>query len=38
MRVSGDRGLVVASTAKHHAIATKFDKPIDSTGKDLVIQ
>lgn len=38
VRVSGDRGLVMANQARHHAIGAKFDKPLDTTGKDLVIQ
>ncbi|KAI9099881.1 Calreticulin family-domain-containing protein [Phlyctochytrium arcticum] len=36
--IEGDKGLVVKSAAAHHAIAAKFDKPIDPTGKPLVVQ
>ncbi|KNC99960.1 uncharacterized protein SPPG_05332 [Spizellomyces punctatus DAOM BR117] len=36
--ISGDEGLVVKTAAAHHAIAAKFDKPVDPTGKSLVVQ
>jgi calnexin len=29
---------VVKNVAAHHAISAKFDKPIDNTGKTLVVQ
>lgn len=38
VRVSGDRGLVMANQARHHAIGAKFDTSLDTTDKDLVIQ
>ncbi len=38
VRVSGDRGLVVGSVAKHHAIGALFPTPLDNTDNDLVIQ
>jgi Calreticulin family len=38
VRVSGDRGLVVGSVAKHHAIGALFPTLLDTTGKDLVVQ
>jgi calnexin len=36
--IVGDKGLVVKDVAAHHAISAKFDKPIDNTGKTLVVQ
>ena len=33
-----NRSLVVKSVAAHHAISAKFNKPIDNTGKTLVVQ
>lgn len=33
-----NESLVVKSVAAHHAISAKFDKPIDNTGKTLVVQ
>jgi len=36
--IKGDKGLVVKDVAAHHAISAKFDKPIDNTGKTLVVQ
>ncbi|KAK4628765.1 Calnexin [Fulvia fulva] len=36
--IKGDKGLVLKDKAAHHAISAKFDKPIDSKGKDLVLQ
>ncbi|KAF8469607.1 Calreticulin family-domain-containing protein [Kalaharituber pfeilii] len=36
--IEGDKGLVVKNVAAHHAISAKFDKPIDNTGKTLVVQ
>lgn len=35
---SANRSLVVKSVAAHHAISAKFDKPVDNTGKTLVVQ
>ncbi|TPX31722.1 hypothetical protein SmJEL517_g04993 [Synchytrium microbalum] len=36
--ITGDKALVIKTAAAHHAISYKFDKPIDPTGKPLVIQ
>lgn len=36
--LSGDTGLVVKTAAAHHAISSKFDTPVDPTGKSLVVQ
>jgi calnexin len=36
--MKGDKGLVVKDKAAHHAISAKFDKPIDTKGKPLVVQ
>ncbi|EGF83327.1 hypothetical protein BATDEDRAFT_84872 [Batrachochytrium dendrobatidis JAM81] len=36
--IAGDEGLVVKTTAAHHAISAKFPKPVDPTGKSLVVQ
>lgn len=36
--IEGDKGLVLKSPAAHHAISYIFDRPIDNTGKDLVLQ
>lgn len=36
--IEGDKGLVVKNAAAHHAISAKFGKPIDNTGKTLVVQ
>ncbi|KAJ3276301.1 hypothetical protein HK104_003694 [Borealophlyctis nickersoniae] len=36
--ISGDEGLVLKTAAAHHAIAAKFDKPVDPKGKPLVVQ
>ncbi|KAJ3040015.1 hypothetical protein HDV00_011570 [Rhizophlyctis rosea] len=36
--IEGDKGLTVKTAAAHHAISAKFDKPIDPTGKPLVVQ
>ncbi|KAI5786438.1 Calreticulin family-domain-containing protein [Peziza echinospora] len=36
--IEGDKGLVVKNAAAHHAISAKFDKPLDNTGKTLVVQ
>lgn len=30
--------IVVKNAAAHHAISAKFDKPVDNTGKALVVQ
>jgi calnexin len=38
VRVSGDRGLVVGSVAKHHGIGALFPQELDTTGKDLIVQ
>jgi len=34
----GDKGLLITEEAKHYAISSKFNKPIDNTEKDLIIQ
>lgn len=34
----GDKGLVLKTAAAHHAISRKFDKPLITKGKDLVVQ
>ncbi|GAA96853.1 uncharacterized protein L969DRAFT_24275 [Mixia osmundae IAM 14324] len=36
--IKGDKGLVVASKAAHHAISTTFEAPLDPAGKTLVVQ
>ncbi|MBW0468948.1 hypothetical protein O181_008663 [Austropuccinia psidii MF-1] len=36
--IQGDKGLVVKSEAAHHAISVPFSKPLDNTGKTLVLQ
>ncbi|KAF3920838.1 Calnexin [Orbilia brochopaga] len=36
--IIGDKGLVVKDKAAHHAISTKFKKPVDNKGKALVVQ
>ncbi|KAH9267240.1 hypothetical protein BASA84_000782 [Batrachochytrium salamandrivorans] len=36
--IVGDEGLVVKTPAAHHAISAKFPKPVDPTGKSLVVQ
>ena len=36
--IRGDKGLVVNDAAKHHAISTKFEEPLESKGKPLVVQ
>ncbi|KAI5810651.1 calnexin [Pyronema omphalodes] len=36
--IEGDKGLVAKNVAAFHAISAKFDKPIDNTGKTLVVQ
>jgi calnexin len=36
--IDGDKGLVIKTTAAHHAISAKFAKPIDNKGKTLVVQ
>lgn len=36
--IDGDKGLVVKNVAAHHAISAKFNKPIENTGKTLVVQ
>jgi len=36
--IPGDKGLVVTEAARHYAVIAPFDKPLDPTGKDLVIQ
>jgi len=36
--VKGDRGLIVDSEAKKHAISARFHKVLDNTNKDLVVQ
>lgn len=34
----GDRGLIVDSEARKHAISAPFKKPLDNTNKDLIVQ
>jgi len=36
--IVGDKGLVLKNPAAHHAISSKFSKPINNKGKDLVVQ
>lgn len=36
--ISGDEGLVIKSTAAHHAISVPFDAPLVTDGKTLVVQ
>ncbi|KAI9737136.1 MAG: hypothetical protein M1834_000729 [Cirrosporium novae-zelandiae] len=36
--IEGDKGLVVKNPAAHHAISSKFEKPIDNTDNTLVVQ
>jgi len=36
--VKGDKGLIVSSEARKHAISAKFPKVLDNTDKDIVIQ
>ncbi|RKP22373.1 Calreticulin/calnexin, partial [Syncephalis pseudoplumigaleata] len=36
--IKGDKGLVLKSAAKHHALVSKFAKPFDNTDNTLVLQ
>ncbi|RKO91687.1 Calreticulin/calnexin [Blyttiomyces helicus] len=36
--IEGDKGLVVKTAAAHHAIAARFDAPVDPKGKTFVAQ
>ncbi|KAI9593289.1 Calreticulin family-domain-containing protein [Syncephalis fuscata] len=36
--IKGDKGLVLKSVAKHHALVSKFTKPFDNTDNTLVLQ
>jgi len=36
--VQDEQGLIVRAAAKHHAITSPFKTPINTAGKDLVIQ
>jgi len=36
--IIGDKGLVVKDKAAHHAISSRFKKPIDPKGKGIVVQ
>jgi calnexin len=36
--IAGDKGLVVTEAARHYAALAAFDKPLDPSGKDLVVQ
>jgi len=36
--VLGDRGLVLKSRAKHHAVSAKLNKPFDFSGGSLIVQ